>query len=135
MKKYLSMIAFVMMAMVAFTLQSCGDDDDDNYQLETSLKIYDRGPMTEREAQQMVMAAKKTVRAYYPSEDAAENATRAAAYALRDEMETSNQDFGTAEFTFTLKCKEVSDGEVVSIWYVKYDGTQYEKWKVYGDLD
>ena len=71
MKKYLSMIAFVMMAMVAFTLQSCGDDDDDNYQLETSLKIYDRGPMTEREAQQMVMAAKKTVRAYYPSEDAA----------------------------------------------------------------
>ena len=130
MKKYLSMFAFVMMAMVAFTLQSCGDDDNDAlYQIETSLKFTERGDvLTQEECEGMIIAAAKKAQASYPSDDAAAKGTEIAAKELKSRMESSNQEFGTAIFTFTLKCTKVSDGKQVITYYVTYDD---HDWEVY----
>ena len=121
MKKYLSMLAFVMMAMVSFTLQSCGDDDDNNasYQIQTSLRIDQKGNvLTDAECEAMIMASAKKAVAKYPSDDAAEAATKIAANELKSGLEQSNQEFGTAVFTFTLKCTKVSDGKQIVTYYV-----------------
>jgi ABC-type Fe3+/spermidine/putrescine transport system ATPase subunit len=132
MKKYLSMIAFVIMAiMMAFTLQSCGDDDNDSlYKIETTMHFDDEGDvLTHEQCEALVMEVAKKGKSnsvYYPSDDAAAEATKFVANALKQELVALNQEFGTAMFTITIKCIKVKDNKQVITYYVTYDDHDWE---------
>ena len=130
MKKYLSMIAFVMMAMVAFTLQSCGDDDDPNYALTVGLTIDPSNPgsITPQRAEQMIMeAARMSFDFYASSEDDAEDVTENKAEQIKKMLESTNEEFGAAVFEYNVRTVSKSTAKTVGWYVVTFDKGHVDK--------
>ena len=117
-------MAVVLVAMMAFAVQSCGSDNDDNeaYKLNVSLKIEDKGLMTTEESQTMIMSAEKMTQvANHPSDFSAEQATKTVAEGVYNLLRSSNQAFGNAVFTYTFACTKVNGGKQIVTYYVTFD--------------
>lgn len=117
-------MAIALVAMMAFTVQSCGSDDNDNqqYKLDVTLKITDKGPLTDTEAEALIMnAAQQSVVADHKSDADAETATMRAAQLLSESLILDKNVFGDAVFTYTLACTKVSGGKQIVTYYVEYN--------------
>lgn len=125
MKKFQTMMAIVLVAMMALVVSSCGDDDDDNskrYTIEFSLKITEKGNLTEEQCEQLIMEAKQKSNPSDRADDAAaEKATQLAAELVAEGMEFDKEAYGDAVMTYTIECKRVSNNERVAIYYVTYN--------------
>ena len=130
MKKFQSMMAVVLVALMAFAVQSCGSDNDDNnqqYKLEVSLKITDKGPLTDAQCEAMMMdAAQGSTVANHPTDASAETATMRAAQAISEALEVYKGTYGNAKFGYTLVCTKVSSGKQIITYYVDYDAGDVE---------
>lgn len=107
MKKYLSMIAFVMMAMMAFTLQSCGDDDNkDAYGVKISLKVDNRGNMTQEQSTALIIAAEqRSFQGNWVSDDEAKIYADHATQLISEELELKKSVYGeSAELHYHVVC-------------------------------
>ena len=124
MKKFQSMMAVVLVALMAFAVQSCGSDDDNNqqYKLTVTLDITDKGPLTDAQCDAMRADAQKgnTV-ADHPTDASAETATMRAAQAIAEQLEIYKGTYGNAKFGYTLVCTKVSSGKQIITYYVEYN--------------
>ena len=124
MKKFQAMMAVVLVALMAFAVQSCGSDNDDDqrYTIEVSLKIDQPGNLTKEQCEQLIMAAKqKSAASDRANDQVAEEATRYAANEIASALEASQDIYGDAVMTFTLECKRVSNSQRVALYYVTYN--------------
>ena len=125
MKKFQAMMAVVLVALMAFAVQSCGsdnNDDDQQYKLEVSLKITDKGPLTDAQCEAMMLdAAKGSTVANHPTDASAETATMRAAQAISESLVLYKETYGNAKFGYTLVCTKVSSGKQIITYYVDYD--------------
>ena len=130
MKKFQSMMAVVLVALMAFAVQSCGSDNDDNsqqYKLEVSLKITDKGPLTDAQCEAMIMdAAQGSTVADHPTDASAETATMRAAQAISEALVLYKETYGSAKFTYTLVCTKVSGNKQIITYYVDYNAGDVE---------
>lgn len=130
MKKFQSMMAVVLVALMAFAVQSCGsdnNDDDQQYKLEVSLTITDKGPLTDAQCDAMRADAQKgnTV-ADHPTDASAETATMRAAQAIAEALEIYKGTYGNAKFGYTLVCTKVSGNKQIITYYVEYNAGDVE---------
>ena len=124
------MMAVVLVALMAFAVQSCGsdnNDDDQQYKLEVSLKITDKGPLTDAQCEAMMMdAAKGSTVANHPTDASAETATMRAAQAISEALEVYKGTYGNAKFGYTLVCTKVSGNKQIITYFVAYDAGEVE---------
>lgn len=130
MKKFQTMMAVVLVALMAFAVQSCGSDkDDDNqqYKLTVTLDITDQGPLTDAQCDAMRADAQKgnTV-ADHPTDASAETATMRAAQAIAEQLEIYKGTYGNAKFGYTLVCTKVSGNKQIITYYVEYNAGDVE---------
>lgn len=129
MKKFQSMMAVVLVALMAFAVQSCGSDNDDNqqYKLTVTLDITDKGPLTDAQCDAMRADAQKgnTV-ADHPTDASAETATMRAAQMIAEQLEIYKGTYGNAKFGYTLVCTKVSSGKQIITYYVEYNAGDVE---------
>lgn len=125
MKKFQTMMAVVLVALMAFAVQSCGSDNDDNsqqYKLEVSLKIIDKGPLTDAQCEAMIMdAAQGSTVANHPTDASAETATMRAAQAISEALVLHKDTYGSAKFAYTLVCTKVSGNKQIITYFVEYN--------------
>ena len=125
MKKLQTMMAVVLVALMAFAVQSCGsdnNDDDQQYKLEVSLKITDKGPLTDAQCEAMMLdAAKGSTVANHPTDASAETATMRAAQAISEALVLHKEAYGNAKFAYTLVCTKVSGNKQIITYYVEYN--------------
>jgi hypothetical protein len=125
MKKFQTMMAVVLVALMAFAVQSCGsdkDDDNQSYKLEVSLKITDKGPLTDAQCEALIMAAAKgSTVADHPSDASAETATMRAAQLISESLVLDKEALGNAVLTYTLVCTKVSGGKQIVTYYVEFN--------------
>ena len=125
MKKFQTMMAVVLVALMAFAVQSCGsdsNDDDQQYKLEVSLKITDKGPLTDAQCDAMRSDAQKgSTVANHPTDASAETATMRAAQAISEALVLHKEAYGSAKFGYTLVCTKVSGNKQIVTYYVDYD--------------
>ena len=125
MKKILSITMMMVAMMVAtFSFVSCSSDDDNTnqYKLDISLNISERGNLTQEECQELIFQAaqKSGVLANYKSDAEAKAATGEAAQAMAHGLEETKAEFGDAVFSYTFKCTKVSTGAQVITYYVDF---------------
>ena len=129
MKKFQTMMAVVLVALMAFAVQSCGSDDDNNqqYKLTVTLDITDKGSLTDEQVAAMKQDAQKgnTV-ADHPTDASAETATMRAAQLIAEALEINKAAYGNAKFGYTLVCTKVSSGKQVITYYVEYNAGDVE---------
>jgi hypothetical protein len=125
MKKIQTMMAVVLVALMAFAVQSCGSDkNDDNqrYTIEFSLKIDQPGNLTQAECQELInMTSQKSGASERADDNAARQATSYAADLIAEAFRVDKDEFGDAVMTCTIECKRVGNKERVDIWYVTYE--------------
>ena len=126
MKKFQAMMAVVLVALMAFAVQSCGSDNDDSqrYTIEFSLKIDQPGNLSQEDCQLLINQTKQKSAASDRADDnVARQATAYAADAIADPFRIDAEAglYGDAVMTCTIECKRVSNQERVDIWYVTYD--------------
>ena len=125
MKKFQTMMAVVLVALMAFAVQSCGSDKDDDsqqYKLDVSLTITDKGTLTDAECQAMIYSAAQMSQVADNGTDAsAETATMRAAQAISESLVLYKETYGNAKFGYTLVCTKVSSGKQIITYYVDYD--------------
>ena len=130
MKKFQTMMAVVLVALMAFAVQSCGsdnNDDDQQYKLTVTLDITDQGPLTDAQCDAMRADAQKgnTV-ADHPTDASAETATMRAAQAIAAQLEIYKGTYGNAKFGYTLVCTKVSGNKQIITYYVEYNAGDVE---------
>ena len=124
MKKFQTMMAVVLVALMAFAVQSCGSDNDDNqaYKLTVTLDITDKGPLTDAQCDAMRSDAQKgSTVADHPTDASAETATMRAAQAISEALVLYKDTYGSAKFTYTLVCTKVSGNKQIITYYVEYN--------------
>ena len=124
MKKFQTMMAVVLVALMAFAVQSCGSDDDNNqqYKLTVTLDITDKGPLTDAQCDAMRSDAQKgSTVADHPTDASAETATMRAAQAISEALVLYKDTYGSAKFTYTLVCTKVSGNKQIITYYVEYN--------------
>ena len=125
MKKIKLFMTMVLVALVAFAVQSCGSDDNNNnnkYSLKVSAKVTDKGGLTNEESEAIIMSAKnKDVVAEYPSDEAAMTVAERVAQAMTEELNLSQASFKNAVFTYTLQLTKVSNGAQLITYYVEFN--------------
>lgn len=130
MKKFQSMMAVVLVALMAFAVQSCGsdnNDDDQQYKLEVSLKFTDKGPLTDAQCEAMIMdAAKGSTVANHPTDASAETATMRAAQLISEALVLHKEAYGNAKFIYTLVCTKVSGNKQIITYFVDYNAGDVE---------
>ena len=130
MKKFQTMMAVVLVALMAFAVQSCGsdnNDDDQQYKLTVTLDITDQGPLTDAQCDAMRADAQKgnTV-ANHPTDASAETATMRVAQAIAEQLEIYKGTYGNAKFGYTLVCTKVSGNKQIITYYVEYNAGDVE---------
>ena len=125
MKKFQTMMAVVLVALMAFVVQSCGNDDKDDltstmYKLTETLVFQDKGELTTEQAENF---QKK-----YSSEQTAEFLTDKQAESQTDQIASQLSSSTKAEmgdepmkFTITLITTKLSNNKQVCKWEIYYD--------------
>lgn len=125
MKKIKYLLTMVLVALVAFAVQSCGSDDDNNnnkYSLKVSAKVADKGGLTNEESEAIIMSAgNKSIVADYPSEQDAITVVERIAQTMTEELIINKDEFKNAVFTYTLELTKVSNGAQVITYYVEFN--------------
>ena len=128
MKKFQTMMAVVLVALMAFAVQSCGSDDNDpEYKLAVTLDSTNQGPLTDAQVALMKQdAAKGSTVAAHPTDASAETATMRAAQLIAEALELNKATYGSAEFMYTLVCTKVSGNKQIITYYVAYEAGDVE---------
>lgn len=123
MKKFQTMMAVVLVTLMAFAVQSCGSDNDDQeYKLDVTLNITDRGPLTDAECEAMLLdAAKASTVISRPTDNSAEQATMLVAQGISEGLEFYKSAYGSAQFTYTITCTRISGDKHIISYYVTYN--------------
>ena len=118
-------MAAVLVALLAFTVQSCGSDDDDvkleQYKTVVSMKITEAGAFTPEQCEALIMEAHKETLSQLPSDQAAIEVSERAAQLMAEQLKLQKNTFGDAVFYFTMETTNVSTGKQVITYYVYYD--------------
>lgn len=123
MKKLKAMMTLVLVALMAFTVQSCSDDDNNDlkYKMTTSLKITNPGDLTTTECEAMIMAAKNEVIGEYVSDQAAIDATERSAQLMAEDLYLKKSQLKNIVMSFTLNTTKVKTGAQIVTYYVDYN--------------
>ena len=125
MKKFQTMMAVVLVALMAFAVQSCGSDDEDNsrsYRMDFSAKVTNPGPMTPAQVATFeAEIAKRSATQNFQSDEVAATATGMAASALALSLEEEAAEIGNIEFTITIKTTKVKENKLIEVYYVTYN--------------
>lgn len=126
MKKIQAMMAVVLVALMAFAVQSCGSDDKNDltsqqYKMVISLTIQQRGDMTDADVQKLQSNSTEAIGEYL-SDKAAESATDQAAARMEQAIKAEMAGTTSAvKFTFHITTTRVKDGQQICKWDVVYD--------------
>lgn len=124
MKKFQTMMAVVLVALMAFAVQSCGSDDEDNsrsYRMEFTAKVTNPGPMTPAQVATFeAEIAKRSATQTFQSDEVAATATGMAATALAEGLAAEYATIGDIEFTITIKTTKVKENKLIEVYYVTY---------------
>lgn len=123
MKKLKAMMTFVLVALMAFTVQSCSDDDNNDlkYKMTTSLKITNPGDLTTAECEAMIMAAKSEVIGEYSSDQAAIDATERSAQLMAEDLYLKKSQLKNTVMSFSFITTKMKTGAQIVTYYVDYN--------------
>jgi len=122
MKKFKTMMAIALVALMAFTVASCGDDNDSKsrYELLGTMSITERGDMTQDMVDWLEELFEDRVVGEYSSDSEAEEKTRQVATVYASQIREKMQGDKTVSFVITLKCSNLSTNKQVITYYVNY---------------
>lgn len=108
MKKIQAMMAVVLVALMAFAVQSCGSDDKtpdlsgDTYKLTTSMTFQDKGQLTDAEAAALQQAFVKTETGQYITDKSAADKSKEIVTTFAATIETQMKGDKSVVFTVTV---------------------------------
>ena len=126
MKKFQTMMAVVLVALMAFVVQSCGDDDKDvnltssMYKLTTTLVFQDKGELTTEQAENFQKKYSSEQTAEFLTDKQAESQTDQIAYKLASSTKAEMGD-EPMKFTITLITTNLNNNKQVCKWEIYYD--------------
>lgn len=131
MMKKLSMMAMVLVAFVAFTLQSCSKGNDGMpYNLSASLVIQDSGRLTDEQKKSYEEIYNVSHTIYYSNDEEAEKGAKEfvgkGAANIQAKIRT---DTGDASFVFVyaVTTTRASDNKQICVYEVEYNRSFYYK--------
>ena len=122
MKKFKTMMAIALVALMAFTVASCGDDNDSKtrYELLGTLSITERGDMTQDMVDGLESSFEKSFVGEYSSDSEAEEKTRQIAIIYASQIREIMEGDKTVSFVITMKCTNLSTNKQVVTYYITY---------------
>jgi hypothetical protein len=126
MRKFQAMMAVVLMALMTFAVQSCGNDDkDDNlgtvmYKMSRSLVFSDKGELTTEAAESFQKKYRSEETAEFLTDKQAESSTDQIASKLASSTK-AELDGMSAKFTITIITTNLSNNKQVCKWEIYYD--------------
>lgn len=108
MKKYQAMMAVVLVALMAFAVQSCGSDDKtpdlngDTYKLTTSMTFQDKGQLTDAGAAALQQAFVSSETGQYITDKSAADKSKEIVTTMAASMEAQMKGDTTVAFTVTV---------------------------------
>lgn len=129
MKKFQMMMATVLVALMAFAVQSCGSDDKDDlsasdYQFAGAFSVQEKGELTDTDIAYIKDAFAKSVTGSFLTDKQAESETDRLVQqymtGLREYFKKS-EEASTAKFTITFTMTKVKTQNVVCKWDVVCD--------------
>lgn len=122
MKKFKTMMAIALVALMAFTVASCGDDNDskNRYELSGTLTITERGDMTQDMVDGLEGSFEERFVGEYSSDSEAEEKTRQIATIYASQIREKMQGDKTVSFVIALKCTNLSTNKQVVTYFVNY---------------
>ena len=122
MKKFKTMMAIALVALMAFTVASCGDDNDSKtrYELRGTLTITERGDMTQDMVDGLEGSFKESFVGEYSSDSEAEEKTRQLATIYASQIREIMKGDNTVSFVIAMKCTNLSTNKQVVTYFVNY---------------
>lgn len=122
MKKFKTMMAIALVALMAFTAASCGDDNDSKtrYELSGTLTIAERGDMTQDMVDGLEGSFKESFVGEYSSDSEAEEKTRQLATIYASQIREIMKGDKTVSFVIAMKCTNLSTNKQVVTYFVNY---------------
>lgn len=122
MKKFKTMMAIALVALMAFTVASCGDDNDSKtrYELSGTLTITERGDMTQDKVDKLEGSFDESFVGEYSSDSEAEEKTRQLATIYASQIREIMQGDNTVSFVIAMKCTNLSTNKQVVTYFVNY---------------
>ena len=116
------MMAIALVALMAFTVASCGDDNDSKsrYELLGTMSITERGDMTQDMVDWLEGLFEDRVVGEYSSDSEAEEKCRQIATVYASQVREKMQGDKTVSFVITLKCSNLSTSKQVITYYVTH---------------
>ena len=108
MKKYQAMMAVVLVALMAFAVQSCGSDDKtpdlngDTYKLTTSMTFQNKGQLTDAGAAALQQAFVSSETGQYITDKSAADKSKEIVTTMAASMEAQMKGDTTVAFTVTV---------------------------------
>ncbi|MBQ2209268.1 MAG: hypothetical protein II404_04815 [Prevotella sp.] len=127
MKKIQAMMAVVLVALMAFAVQSCGSDDKtpdlsgDTYKLTTSMTFQDKGQLTDAEAAVLQQAFVKTETGQYITDKSAADKTKEIVDVMAANIEVQMKGDTSVAFTVTVITTNMNTNKQVCKWDIVYD--------------
>ena len=127
MKKIQAMMAVVLVALMAFAVQSCGSDDKtpdlsgDTYKLTTSMTFQDKGQLTDAEAAALQQAFVSSETGQYITDKSAADKTKEIVSTMAANVEAQMKGDKTVAFTVTIITTNMSNQKQVCKWDIVYD--------------
>lgn len=127
MKKIQAMMAVVLVALMAFAVQSCGSDDKtpdlsgDTYKLTTSMTFQDKGQLTDAEAAALQQAFVKTETGQYITDKSAADKTKEIVDVMAANIEVQMKGDTSVAFTVTVITTNMNTNKQVCKWDIVYD--------------
>lgn len=124
MKKFKTMMAIALVALMAFTVASCGNDNDNDsktrYELRGTLTITERGDMTQDMVDGLEGSFKESFVGEYSSDSEAEEKTRQLATIYASQIREMMKGDKTVSFVIAMKCTNLSTNKQVVTYFINY---------------
>ena len=127
MKKFQAMMAVVLVALMAFAVQSCGSDDKtpdlsgDTYRLSTSMTFQDKGQLTDATAAALQQAFVRSETGQYITDKSAADKTKEIVDVMAASIAVEMKDDKTVAFTVTVITTNMRTNKEVCKWDIVYD--------------
>ena len=124
MKKKLSMTLMVLVAFIAFAMQSCKSDNNDNsmaYKFSWRINIQEKGDLTDEQKAELENSFVGSETSEYQSDEMAEYGNEVVAKQIASRAKLVMGNNMTVKFTMTIITTRVFDNHQISMWDVIYD--------------
>ena len=121
------MMAVVLVALMAFAVQSCGSDDKtpdlsgDTYRLSTSMTFQDKGQLTDATAAALQQAFVRSETGQYITDKSAADKTKEIVDVMAASIAVEMKDDKTVAFTVTVITTNMRTNKEVCKWDIVYD--------------